>query len=279
LHSLYAPADDEEEVAVYLPGEGRIIRKAPVNPKAALPPHRYATLADRVRRFVRDAQLNYRRFFSSTEPELFPRLITRLATGAGPTYTLEDLAGRLQQLDDRERKMRRLGLEGDPWDFDQLMGQLDNLRQSVGESQTHTLTVLGSYVEHLESRAAARELVAKRLQTFERIVNEFLVDKKVEVNSRGGLSISSSAGEELQERQLSSGEFHLLFLMVAALVTRRRGTVIAIDEPEMSMHIAWQRQLVPGLLECASGAEPLLVLATHSPDLAAFRPDALVELT
>lgn len=66
--------------------------------------------------------------------------------------------------------------------------------------------------------------------------------------------------------------------MVAALVTRRRGTVIAIDEPEMSMHIAWQRRLVPALVECASGAEPLFIFATHSPDVASSFPQALVEL-
>ena len=70
----------------------------------------------------------------------------------------------------------------------------------------------------------------------------------------------------------------LLFLMVAALVTRRRGTVIAIDEPEMSMHIAWQRKLIPALVECASNAEPLFIFATHSPDLAASCPGAMVEL-
>ena len=44
--------------------------------------------------------------------------------------------------------------------------------------------------------------------------------------------------------------------MVEALITRRRGTVIAIDEPEMSMHIAWQRKLIPNLLRCASNAAP-----------------------
>src|SRR5262249_44580999 len=92
------------------------------------------------------------------------------------------------------------------------------------------------------------------------------------------IGFSSSAGTALTERRLSSGEFHLLFLMVAALVTHRRGTVIAIDEPEMSMHIAWQRKLVPALLECASRAEPLFIFATHSPDLAASFPDAMVEL-
>jgi predicted ATPase len=106
----------------------------------------------------------------------------------------------------------------------------------------------------------------------------FFSDKRVTIDPRQGIRIETEQGAELEEPQLSSGEFHLLFLMIAALVTRRRGTVIAIDEPEMSMHIAWQRKLIPALLDCASKAEPLFIFATHSPDLAASYPDAMVEL-
>ena len=77
----------------------------------------------------------------------------------------------------------------------------------------------------------------------------------------------------LTENQLSSGEFHLLFLMVEALIARRRGTIIAIDEPEMSMHISWQHKLIRNLLAVASDARPQFLLATHSPDVVAeYRP-------
>jgi predicted ATPase len=64
--------------------------------------------------------------------------------------------------------------------------------------------------------------------------------------------------------------------MVAALVTKRRGTVIAIDEPEMSMHIAWQRKLVDALLRCASNASPQFIFATHAPDIVAEHRESLV---
>jgi predicted ATPase len=113
---------------------------------------------------------------------------------------------------------------------------------------------------------------------FETLMNQFLRGKTVSIHMKKGLQIETSSGSLLEEHQLSSGEYHLLFLMVAALVTKRHGTVIAIDEPEMSMHIGWQRKLVPALVECASGAEPLFIFATHSPDLAASYPEAMTEL-
>ena len=138
--------------------------------------------------------------------------------------------------------------------------------------------MLGSYVELLESRAAERALVADRLRTFERHMSEFFGDKTVSIDPREGICIRTESGDTLAEHQLSSGEFHFLFLMVAALVTRQRGTVIAIDEPEMSMHIAWQPKLIEALVDCASNAHPLFIFATHSPDLAASYPDAMIEL-
>ena len=45
--------------------------------------------------------------------------------------------------------------------------------------------------------------------------------------------------------------------------------MIAIDEPEMSMHISWQNKLVKALLKISSKANPQFIFATHSPDIAA----------
>lgn len=102
--------------------------------------------------------------------------------------------------------------------------------------------------------------------------------KEVLVNAETGFEVFTDAGYVLSEDQLSSGEYHLMFLLVASLTARHRGTVIAIDEPELSMHISWQRQLVRALLECAANSQPQLLLATHSPDIAAEFQDAMIEL-
>jgi predicted ATPase len=222
--------------------------------------------------------VNYRPFFSTTEPDLFPRIIERLTSSEQPVYEIFQMRTRLKRIHLQDEQTERFGLEPDRWDFDQLMAQLKALSRRTPAQRQQALTVLGSYVEQLESRAAERALVADRLLIFERLMKEFFGDKSVLVDPQRGFVIQTSTGESLEEQQLSSGEFHLLFLMVAALVTKRRGTVIAIDEPEMSMHLSWQRKLVPALVECASRAEPLFIFATHSPDLAASFPNAMKEL-
>jgi ABC-type cobalamin/Fe3+-siderophores transport system ATPase subunit len=272
-----AQDESDEYVRLNQPGMSRtIVRRPPLsNPKARfqeLP----QSLATRVKRFIRDAQVNYRTFFSTTEPELFPRMIERLTAEQQSFYDIPMLRDRFTVVHERDTMNERFGLEPDRWDYGQMMSVLENLSKQKGSQ--HAVTVVGAYIEQLESRSAERALVADRLRTFERLMTEFFGDKTVAIDARHGFLIKSHSGDLLEEGQLSSGEFHLLLLMVAALVTRRRGTVIAIDEPEMSMHIAWQRKLVPALVECASKANPLFIFATHSPDLAASFSQAMVGL-
>jgi energy-coupling factor transporter ATP-binding protein EcfA2 len=262
--------------------EGRIVdrvtaRRLRANPKA-IERRQAVSITSKVARFILNAQVNYTTFFSTTEPEVFPRIIERLTSRVEKKFKPEDLRDRIERIHNQDKVNTRLGLEADRWDFDQLAAQLKRLSRQSGIVQQQALTVLDAYVEVLESRAAERALIAERLLTFERLVSEFFIDKKISVHPKEGIVIMTDRGIKLKERQLSSGEFHFLFLMVSALVAQRRGTVIAIDEPEMSMHIEWQRKLVRALTECASGAEPLFIFATHSPDLAASYPNALIKL-
>ena len=233
-----------------------------------------SALSSRVSEFIREAQLNHRRFFLGSEAELFPKMLERLSATKAPDVSAESILNRLQALDNRERKIKRLGLAVDAWDFQQLAQRL----QAVPGLRDYALAAVDSYAEFLESRIEQRWLVAERLFTFEAVLERFLQAKTVRVNADRGLEIESLTGAPLAEWMLSSGEYHLLYLMVSALTTQRRGTVLLIDEPEMSMHLAWQRQLVRGLLECASKAQPQLILATHSPDIAAGFEDQMVDL-
>jgi energy-coupling factor transporter ATP-binding protein EcfA2 len=245
------------------------------NPKARLP-DKQIDLAAKVQKFIQEAQINYRRFFATDDPDLFPKIINRLTSDKPKRANGEELLNRLQKIRKEDADSIRFGLEPDHWDYDQLAVFLQEKRSEPGID--YALTVLSAYVEALESRAAERQLVARRLRTFESLIADFFEDKKVLINPKQGFEIVTSTDKRLREDQLSSGEYHLLYLMVCALVTQRRGTVIAIDEPEMSMHLSWQRKLIGALIECASNAEPQFIFATHSPDIAAEYSEHLVPL-
>jgi ABC-type dipeptide/oligopeptide/nickel transport system ATPase component len=67
-------------------------------------------------------------------------------------------------------------------------------------------------------------------------------------------------------------------MMVAALLCLQRGSIIAIDEPELSLHVTWQRKVVSARSRCAAGASPLFLFATHSAAIAAEHRDRVKEL-
>ncbi|MEQ4725737.1 AAA family ATPase [Nonomuraea sp. B19D2] len=234
-------------------------------------------LSRRVRSFIQEALVDYRPFFATGEPDIFAKIIQNLRDIHDAIPSREEVARELAHIVELEKLHRRFGLPTDSWDYRELTNALNEVRGE--KSDEHVLVAVNTYAEFLASRANTRHLVAERLVTFEEVMREFLTDKEITVDVRNGLTIRDSTGVRLRETQLSSGEYQLLYLMVSALTTRRRGTVIAIDEPELSMHIGWQRMLVRNLLRCASRAALQLIVATHSPDIAGDYPENMIELS
>ena len=235
---------------------------------------RVDVLAKRVLRFVNSAQVDYRTYFAIREPELFSRIIRRLVEPQKASIDRKDLLGRLSLIREADDLYMRLGLVPDRWNFDELANIL-----SEPTTSDEALSAIGAYVDVFESRNADRKLVADRLLTFERLMGDFFDDIELRIDPEQGFRIEiAQSGKSLHDDQLSSGQYNLLYLMVSSLTTRRSGTVLAIDEPELSMHLSWQRKLIRALIECASGAEPQFIFSTHSPDLAANYSGSIVNL-
>ena len=225
------------------------------------------TLSSRVKRFIRDAQLNHRQFFRTEELTVLPNLLQRLKESRSPA-SQEELSSRIAAIQVKTPRMKRFELALDEQD-------LAVIAQVLAPDETLTnqqLALVETYVEMQELAQQSRDLLAQRLLGFESIMDEFLLGKSVRVDSRHGLQIT--AGSKLiTETQLSSGEYHFLYMMVSALLCQRVGSIIAIDEPELSLHVKWQRKLLAALSKCAAGASPLFICATHSLAISAEHAD------
>jgi len=232
-------------------------------------------MAARVRSFIRDAQINYRRFFSAGELELLPRLVSYLRSVRDKKPTREQLLAKIDSLSASNERLRSIGLETEQQD-------IFRVRELFSSSEIYnneaSLIVLNSYLDLLENRNKQRELIAERLRQFEAIMSNFYSSKIVRIDPDIGLTILTMDGKELQETDLSSGEYRLLYMMVTALIANRSGTIIAIDEPELSLHVTWQRRLISALVRCAAGASPLFILATHSAAISAEYEDRVFYL-
>ena len=70
-------------------------------------------------------------------------------------------------------------------------------------------------------------------------------------------------GETLTPYQLSSGEKQMLVILLTVLVENQQPYVLFMDEPEVSLHIDWQQQLINLITELNPNAQ--IILTTHSP--------------
>ena len=73
----------------------------------------------------------------------------------------------------------------------------------------------------------------------------------------------SQIGETLVPYQLSSGEKQMLAILLTVLVEDNQPYVLFMDEPEVSLHIEWQKRLID--LCVALNPNVQIILTTHSP--------------
>ncbi len=73
----------------------------------------------------------------------------------------------------------------------------------------------------------------------------------------------SQIGETLAPYQLSSGEKQMLIILLTVLVEDQLPYVLLMDEPEVSLHIEWQKRLIDLILELNPQVQ--IILTTHSP--------------
>ncbi|NUF39479.1 AAA family ATPase, partial [Acinetobacter lactucae] len=77
---------------------------------------------------------------------------------------------------------------------------------------------------------------------------------------------------------LSSGEQHLIILLGNLIFNTKFGTLILIDEPEISLHAAWQKKLLSLISEIANINKFNILIATHSFTLINGNWDNTIEL-
>lgn len=105
----------------------------------------------------------------------------------------------------------------------------------------------------------------KPLENFTSTVAKLFSRGKQLRPSERGLEIELESGEKISPAELSSGEKHLLQILLTALNAESNSVII--DEPELSMHIDWQRNLIHTIQ--ALNPHCQLILASHSPEIMA----------
>ena len=142
------------------------------------------------------------------------------------------------------------------------------ITQEISETRPldDTTSVLEEIQNRVEQVTKERELLESPLSVLEERILDILQYKGIRVAA--GVTLREEDGA-IEADKLSAGEKQMLsFLCYNAFSDN---TAIFIDEPELSLHIDWQRRLIPTLLEQETGNQ--FFIATHSPFIYAKYPD------
>ncbi|MEY4768790.1 MAG: hypothetical protein RL637_1429, partial [Pseudomonadota bacterium] len=97
------------------------------------------------------------------------------------------------------------------------------------------------------------------------MVNELFAETHKKINPDREELEFKLGNTEINAYQLSSGEKQLLVILLTVLVQDNKPAILLMDEPEISLHIEWQRKLVQYIRELNPNVQ--IIIATHSPDI------------
>lgn len=183
----------------------------------------------------------------------------------------DELKDNLQALQEKREKLSSFNLLMS----EQHLPELD-VFNDIKEEDTKVLTL---YVTDTTTKLSAYDAIYNQIEIFSRILNnKRLSFKKVKIDSEKGFYFETEDGRPLKLTQLSAGEQHQVVLLFELAFKTKPNVLVLIDEPEISLHVAWQKEFLFDLQDLIKIQDMPVVIATHSPQIIGNNWDLTVDL-
>jgi predicted ATPase len=236
-------------------------------------------IEDNLRREIRDAQINIARYESSIFSDSFVKVFNALLNT--PTYEIktDELLSEISDLTSYSNNSKLGDFESNSNTYRQLQALVEssNLKDNSAASAAGALVV---YRDALKERQSFQLDVFKEIDKYFEVVNSFLDKKELTYEvakdrriPRVGLKFPDDTWSSI--KVMSSGERQLLTMLYA--VNKMSGnSAVLIDEPELSLHIDWQEDLLSKMMEQLGDRQ--IIVCTHSPAIAADFEEYMQEI-
>ena len=114
-----------------------------------------------------------------------------------------------------------------------------------------------------QGHADAAQQLSQKKTRFQDMVDDLFQDTGKRIVRTENEIRFTQIGEVLTPYLLSSGEKQMLIILLTVLVEDDQHYVLFMDEPEVSLHIEWQKRLIDLILELNPNVQ--IILTTHSP--------------
>jgi predicted ATP-binding protein involved in virulence len=169
----------------------------------------------------------------------------------------EEFDSRFEQLRVKYDKLNRFGLITSSLDIPSYDAKSENLR------------VLSIYLDDSHQKVAVFDELLNKIELFTDILNQKrFTHKAIQINKENGfMFISARNNTPLSLTDLSSGEQHEVVLLYELLFKVKPGTIVLVDEPEISLHVTWQQEFINDLIKISNMQQICFIVATHSPTI------------
>ncbi len=130
---------------------------------------------------------------------------------------------------------------------------------------------LSVYIRNLESKLNVYDTLLDKLRLFDNLISSLeFIHKRVSFSSRG-IKVCADDGKIIDVKKLSSGEQNEIVMLYYMIFKVPDSKVLLIDEPEISLHVRWQKDFLNNLSRVAEAKNLQVVVATHSPQIVGGR--------
>jgi len=138
--------------------------------------------------------------------------------------------------------------------------------------------VLWAYLHDVEQKLAVFSPLLAKIERLRDVINSRFLFKRLFTDKIVGFRFSTQQGTSVSPESLSSGEQHELVLAYQLLFMVQPGSLVLIDEPEISLHVSWQQKFLQDLERISETADLDFLIATHSPQIIHDRWDLATSL-
>ncbi|MDE2976787.1 MAG: AAA family ATPase [Acidobacteriota bacterium] len=233
--------------------------------------HPVPTVSERSREFTelfRETMANYGRQAQTLDQTFPQRLVAAQASADNG-----DIRRRMAALKQETDQLKCLGI------LDEASEQPGHPLDEPTELDDTEARVMALYVDDTEKKLEALADLAERVRSLLESLNGKFRHKRLRIDRDEGFVAETDSGQKVPLDSLSSGEQHELVLHYDLLFRVRENTIVLIDEPELSLHVAWQKRFLPDLLDFTKLSAFDAIVATHSPYIIGERDDLMVGLS
>lgn len=215
---------------------------------------------------LKGAYANYASTSQSLDRSFPNRLILR-SESEGPRETAS-LRDDLAAIERKRQNFTGAGILDE--DEDYVVAPKDEFSPSVADA-------LAIYVEDSKKKLATFDEIYPKVSVFRELISKKLSPKELIINRESGALVRRGKVTVPLDR-LSSGEKHEFIMLFRLIFETPVNSVVLIDEPEISLHVAWQLEFMSDLQRIQGANRFQSIIATHSPQIIQGLNDIVFDL-